>query len=69
MRRRRAAVTLPQITEGVGSYVVTCVGENSEWGIIMKNLSEDRDETPLQKKLGDLATGAKGLRRDRRGDT
>eukprot|EP00297_Palpitomonas_bilix_P001737 CAMPEP_0113902812 /NCGR_PEP_ID=MMETSP0780_2-20120614/22080_1 /TAXON_ID=652834 /ORGANISM="Palpitomonas bilix" /LENGTH=1043 /DNA_ID=CAMNT_0000895703 /DNA_START=155 /DNA_END=3283 /DNA_ORIENTATION=+ /assembly_acc=CAM_ASM_000599 len=44
-----------QIVEGMGRMIVTTVGEMSEWGKIMKELSDDHDETPLQQKLATLA--------------
>lgn len=44
-----------QVVEGMGRMLVTTVGEMSEWGKIMKELSDDHEETPLQQKLSALA--------------
>ena len=43
------------VVEGDCSYLVTAVGARSEWGKIMVELDDDRDETPLQWKLTTLA--------------
>merc|ERR1719399_331531 len=43
------------VTEGGGEYMVTCVGANSEWGLIMKELDQEHEDTPLQEKLTVLA--------------
>ncbi|KXN64563.1 calcium-translocating P-type ATPase, partial [Conidiobolus coronatus NRRL 28638] len=38
-----------------GEYLVVAVGQSSFFGRIMMNLREEDEDTPLQKKLGDLA--------------
>nr|CAG8460801.1 2678_t:CDS:2 [Entrophospora candida] len=43
------------VIEGVGSYVVTCVGMNSYHGRTMMSLRSELEDTPLQIKLNDLA--------------
>jgi Ca2+-transporting ATPase len=56
-----------QVTEGVGTFLVTSVGVNSSYGKILMSLREDPDVTPLQSKLNTLAEyiaklgGAAGL--------
>jgi hypothetical protein len=45
-----------QIAGGTGDYVVTGVGLNSLQGAIMRDVSVEGDETPLQAKLDALAT-------------
>lgn len=46
-----------QVTDGNGVALVTAVGGNSEWGIIMdKVVGATKDDTPLQEKLGVLST-------------
>eukprot|EP01099_Mayorella_cantabrigiensis_P000660 TRINITY_DN1290_c0_g1_i1.p1 TRINITY_DN1290_c0_g1~~TRINITY_DN1290_c0_g1_i1.p1 ORF type:complete len:959 (-),score=237.92 TRINITY_DN1290_c0_g1_i1:216-3092(-) len=44
-----------QVTEGLGSMVVTAVGTNSEWGKTMAKLQVQHPPTPLQESLGDMA--------------
>nr|CAG8461010.1 11108_t:CDS:2 [Entrophospora candida] len=44
-----------KVIEGVGSYVVTCVGTNSYHGRTMMSLRSEPEDTPLQIKLNDLA--------------
>ena len=44
-----------KVLEGVGSYVVTGVGESSFHGRILMSLQGDTEETPLQLKLNALA--------------
>ena len=44
------------VLEGIGTYLVTCVGTNSSHGRLMMALTEDTDQTPLQKKLGAVAS-------------
>jgi len=44
-----------KVLEGVGTYLVTSVGENSSFGKIMVSLQEENDETPLQVKLAKMA--------------
>ena len=39
------------MVEGDGLFLVVCVGENSEWGRLLKDLQVDQDKTPLQNKL------------------
>lgn len=42
-----------QVTDGDGHMLVTAVGVDSEWGLIMDKVTvEEQEETPLQKKLG-----------------
>ncbi|KAI0223174.1 plasma membrane calcium [Massospora cicadina] len=45
-----------KVLEGVGKGVVINVGANSFSGKIMMSLRSENGETPLQEKLGDLAT-------------
>ena len=45
-----------KVLEGVGTYLVTSVGVNSSYGKIMMSLQTETEETPLQKKLGHMAT-------------
>jgi len=42
------------IVEGEGFMIACLVGDNSEWGQLMLKLQDERDETPLQKKLSKL---------------
>ncbi|KAI9343497.1 cation transporting ATPase, partial [Obelidium mucronatum] len=44
-----------KVTEGIGRYVVTGVGESSFFGNIMMALRVENDDTPLQVKLDGLA--------------
>jgi Ca2+-transporting ATPase len=44
-----------QVNDGIGRMLVTAVGINSEWGRTLARLSEGDNETPLQKKLDDMA--------------
>ena len=44
-----------QVSEGSGKFMVTAVGERSEWGKTMAMIVGDSEETPLQKMLGELA--------------
>jgi len=56
-----------QVTEGVGTFLVTSTGVNSSYGKTLMSLREDPDVTPLQSKLNTLAEyiaklgGAAGL--------
>jgi Ca2+-transporting ATPase len=56
-----------QVTEGVGTFIVTSTGVNSSYGKTMMSLREDPEVTPLQSKLNTLAEyiaklgGAAGL--------
>mmetsp|Transcript_46065 Transcript_46065/g.109063 ORF Transcript_46065/g.109063 Transcript_46065/m.109063 type:complete len:1060 (+) Transcript_46065:180-3359(+) len=43
------------VTEGDGTFLVTAVGKQSEWGKILTELDTEREDTPLQVKLGALA--------------
>ncbi len=45
-----------QVTEGSGRMLVLAVGEQSEWGRTMALVVGEAGETPLQEKLGKLAT-------------
>ncbi|KKP05770.1 Ca2+-transporting ATPase [Trichoderma harzianum] len=44
-----------RVLDGVGSFLVTSVGQNSSHGRTMMSLSEDSGPTPLQQKLNVLA--------------
>jgi Ca2+-transporting ATPase len=56
-----------QVTEGVGTFLVTSTGVNSSYGRTLMSLREDPEVTPLQSKLNTLAEyiaklgGAAGL--------
>lgn len=56
-----------QVTDGVGSFLVTSTGVNSSYGKTLMSLREDPEVTPLQSKLNNLAEliaklgGAAGL--------
>lgn len=53
-----------KIADGYGTMLVTSVGINTEWGMLMASISEDTgEETPLQVRLNGLATfiGIAGL--------
>lgn len=56
-----------QVTEGVGTFLVTSTGINSSYGKTLMSLREDPEVTPLQSKLNTLAEyiaklgGAAGL--------
>ena len=57
-----------KVLEGLGTYLVTSVGENSSIGKIMMSLQTENEDTPLQVKLATMAnwigyigTGAAGL--------
>ncbi|XP_050383372.1 calcium-transporting ATPase 9, plasma membrane-type [Argentina anserina] len=46
-----------KVADGVGTMLVTSVGINTEWGLLMASISEDNgEETPLQVRLNGLAT-------------
>ncbi|KAB5539168.1 hypothetical protein DKX38_016701 [Salix brachista] len=46
-----------KVADGVGTMLVTGVGINTEWGLLMASISEDTgEETPLQVRLNGLAT-------------
>jgi len=44
------------VLEGTGTYLVTCVGPHSSHGRILASLTENIEQTPLQKKLGTVAS-------------
>ncbi|KAK4748305.1 hypothetical protein SAY87_014891 [Trapa incisa] len=53
-----------KVADGVGTMLVTAVGINTEWGLLMASISEDTgEETPLQVRLNGVATfiGVVGL--------
>ncbi|RDX88043.1 Calcium-transporting ATPase 9, plasma membrane-type, partial [Mucuna pruriens] len=53
-----------KVADGVGVLLVTGVGINTEWGLLMASISEDTgEETPLQVRLNGVATfiGVVGL--------
>ncbi|KAF5456411.1 hypothetical protein F2P56_025900 [Juglans regia] len=46
-----------KIADGSGTMLVTSVGMNTEWGLLMSSISEDTgEETPLQVRLNGVAT-------------
>ncbi|OMO53213.1 Cation-transporting P-type ATPase [Corchorus capsularis] len=46
-----------KVADGSGKMLATGVGINTEWGLLMANLSEDTgEETPLQVRLNGVAT-------------
>ncbi|KAK8936710.1 Calcium-transporting ATPase 8, plasma membrane-type [Platanthera zijinensis] len=46
-----------KIADGYGVMLVTAVGINTEWGLLMASISEDNgEETPLQVRLNGVAT-------------
>lgn len=51
------------VTKGAGKMLVMRVGEESEWGQLLKNLQPNEDNTPLQDKLEDVvvAIGKVGI--------
>ncbi|PKA52886.1 Calcium-transporting ATPase 9, plasma membrane-type [Apostasia shenzhenica] len=53
-----------KVADGYGTMLVTAVGINTEWGLLMASISEDNgEETPLQVRLNGVATliGVVGL--------
>ncbi|KAK4427477.1 Calcium-transporting ATPase 9, plasma membrane-type [Sesamum alatum] len=53
-----------KVADGAGTMLVTGVGINTEWGLLMASISEDNgEETPLQVRLNGVATfiGTVGL--------
>jgi Ca2+-transporting ATPase len=50
-----------RVLEGVGTYLVTSVGQNSSYGKILMSLRTKSEDTPLQVKLGRLADWIGGL--------
>ncbi|KAI3447345.1 hypothetical protein Pfo_004010 [Paulownia fortunei] len=46
-----------KVADGYGTMLVTSVGINTEWGLLMASISEDNgEETPLQVRLNGVAT-------------
>ncbi|MED6225179.1 Calcium-transporting ATPase 9, plasma membrane-type, partial [Stylosanthes scabra] len=46
-----------KVADGVGTMLITGVGINTEWGLLMASISEDNgEETPLQVRLNGVAT-------------
>lgn len=46
-----------KVADGYGNMLVSAVGINTEWGLLMASISEDNgEETPLQVRLNGLAT-------------
>ncbi|CAK9325849.1 unnamed protein product [Citrullus colocynthis] len=46
-----------KVADGSGTMLVTSVGVNTEWGLLMASISEDNgEETPLQVRLNGVAT-------------
>ncbi|KAK3026285.1 hypothetical protein RJ639_041234 [Escallonia herrerae] len=46
-----------KVADGYGTMLVTSVGINTEWGLLMSSISEDNgEETPLQVRLNGVAT-------------
>lgn len=45
-----------QIEEGLAKVLVIAVGEDSQYGILFKNLQTENEPTPLEEKLDNLAT-------------
>ncbi|XP_065849241.1 calcium-transporting ATPase 8, plasma membrane-type-like [Euphorbia lathyris] len=46
-----------KVADGSGTMLVTSVGINTEWGLLMASISEDTgEETPLQVRLNGIAT-------------
>ncbi|KAI3775302.1 hypothetical protein L1987_49873 [Smallanthus sonchifolius] len=46
-----------KVADGYGTILVTSVGINTEWGLLMASISEDNgEETPLQVRLNGVAT-------------
>ncbi|XP_064998251.1 calcium-transporting ATPase 5, plasma membrane-type-like isoform X1 [Musa acuminata AAA Group] len=46
-----------KVADGYGTMLVTAVGINTEWGLLMASISEDAgEETPLQVRLNGVAT-------------
>ncbi|XP_078162445.1 calcium-transporting ATPase 5, plasma membrane-type-like isoform X3 [Carex rostrata] len=46
-----------KVADGYGIMLVTAVGMNTEWGLLMATISEDNnEETPLQVRLNGVAT-------------
>jgi magnesium-transporting ATPase (P-type) len=55
----RTLVLPVQVTDGDARVLITAVGPNSEWGMIMEKVTvEEETETPLQEKLGALQVGS-----------
>ncbi|KAJ4748347.1 Calcium-transporting ATPase [Rhynchospora pubera] len=46
-----------KVADGYGTMLLTAVGMNTEWGLLMATISEDNgEETPLQVRLNGVAT-------------
>lgn len=46
-----------KVADGTGTMLVTGVGINTEWGLLMASIEEDTgEETPLQVHLNGVAT-------------
>lgn len=43
------------VSEGVGHILIVAVGEHSQWGVILKGLIVEPEDTPLQERLDHLA--------------
>lgn len=43
------------VSEGVGTALIVAVGERSQWGVILKALIVEPEDTPLQQRLDKLA--------------
>mmetsp|Transcript_14750 Transcript_14750/g.31607 ORF Transcript_14750/g.31607 Transcript_14750/m.31607 type:complete len:1093 (-) Transcript_14750:140-3418(-) len=43
------------VSEGVGHVLIVAVGERSQWGLILKGLIVEPEDTPLQERLDKLA--------------
>jgi Ca2+-transporting ATPase len=50
-----------KVLEGVGTFLVTNVGENSSFGKILRSLQVESENTPFQIKLSGLADWIGGL--------
>ncbi|KAA8535833.1 hypothetical protein F0562_030847 [Nyssa sinensis] len=51
-----------KVGEGYGTMLVTSVGINTEWGLLMASISEDNvEETPLQVRLNEVTTFIGGV--------
>ncbi|OVA07520.1 Cation-transporting P-type ATPase [Macleaya cordata] len=56
-RKRPFMMSGCKVADGYGTMLVTGVGINTEWGLLMASISEDTgEETPLQVRLNGVAT-------------
>ncbi|KAI3974506.1 hypothetical protein MKX01_017999 [Papaver californicum] len=56
-RKRPFMMSGCKVADGYGTMLVTGVGINTEWGLLMASISEDNgEETPLQVRLNGVAT-------------